>query len=64
MSQNEEEAKVELLLGRDDWERFLSSLEKLMSLNQKTLQKLKELHHRNEARSEEHTSELQSHGTR
>jgi hypothetical protein len=49
MSQNEEEAKVELLLGRDDWERFLSSLEKLMSLNQKTLQKLKELHHRNEA---------------
>ncbi len=49
MSQNEEEAKVELLLGRDDWERFLSSLEKLMSLNQKTLQKVKELRHRNEA---------------
>lgn len=49
MSQNEEEAKVELLLGRDDWERFLASLEKLMSLNQKTLQKVKELHHRNEA---------------
>lgn len=49
MSQNEEEAKVELLLGRDDWERFLSSLEKLMSLNQKILQKLKELRHRNEA---------------
>ncbi len=49
MSRNEEEAKVELLLGKDDWERFISSLEKLMSLNQKTLQKIKELHHRNDA---------------
>ncbi|MGA3295854.1 MAG: zinc ribbon domain-containing protein [Candidatus Bathyarchaeia archaeon] len=52
MGQNEE-PKAELIIVGDDWERFLSSLEKFMSLQQKTLQKLKELGHRNEALRQE-----------
>jgi len=52
MGQNEE-PKAELVIVGDDWERFLSSLEKYMSLQQKTLQRLKELGHRNEALRQE-----------
>ena len=41
--------EVEVAIGRDDWEKFLSSIERLMSLHQQTLQRLKELGRRNEA---------------
>lgn len=52
MGQNEE-PKAELVIVGDEWERFLSSLEKFMSLQQKTLQRLKELGLRNEALRQE-----------
>jgi hypothetical protein len=48
MSQNEE-AQTELILSRGDWEGFLSSLEHLITLHQKTLQRLKDLRTRNVA---------------
>ena len=52
MAQNEA-PKAELMIVGDDWERFLSSLEQLMSLQQKTLHRLKELDVRNEALRQE-----------
>jgi hypothetical protein len=52
MGQNEE-LKAELIIVGDDWERFLSSLERFMTLHQKTLQKLKALGLRNEALRQE-----------
>ncbi|MGA2784414.1 MAG: zinc ribbon domain-containing protein [Candidatus Bathyarchaeia archaeon] len=52
MNQNEE-PRTELIIVGDDWEKFLSSLEKFMNLHQKTLQKLKELGSRNEALRQE-----------
>jgi hypothetical protein len=51
MSINEPE--VGLVVEQDDWERFLSSIERLISLHQRTLQRLKEVGHRNEALREE-----------
>ena len=51
MSRNEPE--VGLVVEQDDWERFLSSIERLISLHQRTLQRLKEVGHRNEALREE-----------
>jgi hypothetical protein len=52
MSQTEE-PKAELVVAGDDWERFLSALENFMSLQQKTLQRLKELNNRNQALRQE-----------
>lgn len=52
MSQTEE-PKAELVVAGDDWERFLSTLENFMSLQQKTLQRLKELNTRNQALRQE-----------
>jgi len=52
MAQNDA-PKAELMIVGDDWERFLSSLEQLMSSQQKTLHKLKELGVRNEALRQE-----------
>lgn len=52
MTQNEE-TKPELVIVSDDWERFLSTLEKFMSIHQKTVQKVKDLNHRNEALRQE-----------
>src|SRR5208337_527427 len=51
MSQDEEKPKAELSFARDDWERLVSSLERLMALQRKTLQRLKELNRRNEVLS-------------
>jgi hypothetical protein len=51
MPQNEEKPKAELSLARDDLERLVSSLERLMALQRKTVQKLKELNRRNEVLS-------------
>ncbi|MGA2791311.1 MAG: zinc ribbon domain-containing protein [Candidatus Bathyarchaeia archaeon] len=48
MAQDEEKPKVELSLARDDWERLVSSLARLMALQRETLQRLKELSRRNE----------------
>ncbi len=48
MPQDEEKPKAELSLARDDWERLVSSLGRLMALQRKTLQRLKELNRRNE----------------
>jgi hypothetical protein len=52
MSQKEE-AKAELVIIGDDWERFLSTLEKFMTLHHKTIQRLNDFRHRNEALREE-----------
>lgn len=46
MSQHEE---AEVIIGQDDWEKFLSSIERLMSLHQRTFQRLTELGRRNQA---------------
>ncbi|MGA2973292.1 MAG: zinc ribbon domain-containing protein [Candidatus Bathyarchaeia archaeon] len=51
MPEDEEKPKAELLFPRDDWERLVSSLERLMALQRKTLQRLKELNRRNEVLS-------------
>ena len=48
MPQDEAKPKAELSFTRDDWERLVSSLERLMVLQRKTLQRLKELDRRNE----------------
>ena len=48
MPQDEAKPKAELSFTRDDWERLVCSLERLMILQRKTLQKLKELNRRNE----------------
>jgi dsDNA-specific endonuclease/ATPase MutS2 len=48
MPQDEEKPIAELSFARDDWERLVSSLERLMALQRKTLQRLKELSRRNE----------------
>jgi rRNA maturation endonuclease Nob1 len=40
---------VEIVVSRSDWESFLSSLERLMTLHQKTLKRLDDLRVRNEA---------------
>jgi len=44
-----EKAQAEVVVSRGDWEGFLSSLERLISLHQRTLQRLKDLRTRNEA---------------
>ena len=49
--QDEEKPKAELSIAREDWERLVSSLERLMALQRKTLQRLKELNRRNEVLS-------------
>ena len=49
MSRSEEREHAEVVVSRGDWEGFLSSLERLMSLHQRTLQRLKDLRIRNEA---------------
>ena len=51
MAQDEEKPKAELSFARDDWERLVTSLERLMALQRKTLQRLKELSRRNEVLS-------------
>ena len=51
MSKDEEKPKAELSFARDDWERLVSSLERLMALQRKTLQRLKKLNRRNEVLS-------------
>jgi hypothetical protein len=48
MPQDEEKPKAQLSLARDDWERLVSSLERLMALQRRALQRLKELSRRNE----------------
>ena len=48
MSQSEQD-QTELILSRGDWEGVLSSLEHLMTLHQKTLQRLRDLRTRNVA---------------
>ena len=40
---------VEMTVGREDWEKFLSSIERLTTLHNKVLQRLDELNTRNEA---------------
>lgn len=47
MSQNERQ--VEIVISRDNWESFLSSLERLMALHRRTLERLNDLRLRNEA---------------
>ena len=42
-----EEGQPEVVVARNDWERFLASVERLISLHQRTLQKLRELRNRN-----------------
>lgn len=44
-----EESKTEMVLARNDWEAFMSSLERLISVHRKTMQRLKELKVRNDA---------------
>ena len=51
MPQDEEKPKAELSIARGDWERLVSSLERLMALQRKTLQRLKELNRQNEVLS-------------
>jgi hypothetical protein len=36
------------MIGHEDWERFLSSIERLMTLQERTIERQKELNHRNE----------------
>jgi hypothetical protein len=43
------EKQVEIVISRNNWESFLSSLERLMTLHQKTLKRLDDLRIRNEA---------------
>ena len=45
---NKNEKPRELLIPEDEWNQFHASLERLMSLYRKTLQKMKELNQRNE----------------
>jgi hypothetical protein len=52
MNQNEE-PKAELIIVGDEWERFVSTLERFISLHQKSLQRLNELNNRNEALRQE-----------
>jgi len=44
-----EENQTEVVISRGDWEGFLASLERLISLHQKTLQRLRALATRNVA---------------
>ena len=37
------------MIGHEDWERFLSSIERLMTLQERTIERQKELNRRNEA---------------
>jgi hypothetical protein len=54
MPQDEQEPKTDrILIVQGDWDRFLTSLDRLIDLHQKTLLRLKELNHRNEALSQE-----------
>ena len=57
MSQSEE-TQAEVVVSRGDWEGFLSSLERLIGLHQRTLQRLKDLRIRNEALRTELRSSL------
>jgi len=52
MSQGEE-PKAELIIGGDEWEHFLFTLETFMTLHQRTLQTLKELVDRNRSLMQE-----------
>jgi hypothetical protein len=47
MSKTEE--VPEIVVARTDWEKFVSSLERLMALHQRTLQKLRDMRSRNRA---------------
>ncbi len=44
-----EETKAEIVVARSDWEGFITSLERLITLHHKTLKRLKDLRIRNEA---------------
>lgn len=44
MTQNED---ANIVLRRDDWEKFLSSIQRFMSIHQQTLDRLRELSDRN-----------------
>lgn len=57
MSQSEE-TKTEVVLSRGDWGRFLSSLERLITLHRKTIQRLKDLRIQNQALRSELRSAL------
>lgn len=59
MSRSEEREHVEVVVSRGDWEGFVSSLERLMGLHQRTLQRLRDLRIRNEALRAELRSALQ-----
>ena len=39
---------AEIMIGHKDWERFLSSIERLMTLHERTIERQKELNRRNE----------------
>lgn len=49
MTQNEDE----VVLRRDDWEKFLSSIQRFMSIHQQTLDRLRELSDRNKTPAEQ-----------
>lgn len=53
MSRNEEFTVPEVAVERGDWESFVTSLERFMTLHQRTLQRVKELWVRNRALREE-----------
>jgi len=53
-----EETRTEVVVSRGDWEGLFSSLESLMTLHQRTLQRPKDLRIRNEALRTEQTSAL------
>ena len=46
---SETEEVPEVVVAQNDWEKFISSLERLMALHQRTLQKLRDLRSRNRA---------------
>jgi len=43
-----EQVRTEVIVSRGDWEAFLASLERLITLHRKTLQRLKDLEVRNQ----------------
>jgi hypothetical protein len=53
VAQSEQEPESEILIARDEWERFLSSVERLMALHQSAIQRLKELSSRNQTLRQE-----------
>jgi hypothetical protein len=58
---NPNDPEVEVVVGREDWDQFLSDIERLMSLHEHIIKVLKELRRQNQALKLELSDATQSH---